>query len=350
MASSFIQDITINVSTAVVTLTGETFIPLILGGGAGDIAVETVTATSEMADLGYLTTDDEYLMLSAMLAQDVSPSTVKVARCTPATSTGYVAALDSLEELGEAFYSVCIDEYQDATIQAAVATWCAANDKLFIALNDDVTCADVTTIGSQDRTAVIVHDSITGRPDAAIVGLCMPVTPWATNWHWKELNGVTANAYNRTQLGVIRTAKGIGLQGNNGSGIYTNYGRTTSGKSIMLQIGQDWITDQLNIEIYSLLLRNKNVPIDDTGIAQVESVVRSVLKRAGDQGIIGKAVTQNDRDIYSDDKVYLYKVTVPLRADLSTNDRSTGNLSGVKFIAYSAGSIDSVVITGTITI
>ncbi|GEM_PF-1332437 len=347
---SFIQDITINVSTAIVTLTGETFIPLILGGGAGAISVETVTATSEMADLGYLTTDDEYLMLSAMLAQDVSPSTVKVARCTPATSTGYVAALNSLEELGEEFYVVCIDEYEDATIQSAVATWCAANDKLFIALNNDVTCADVTAIGSQDRTAVIVHDSATGRPDAALVGLCMPIKPWATNWKWKKLNGVAESAYTRTQLGTIRTAKAIGLQGNNGSGIYSNYGRTTSGKSIMLQIGQDWITNQLNIELYSLLLRNSNIPIDDSGIAQVEAVIRSVLKRAGDEGIIGKAITQNDRDLYSDDKQYLYKVTVPLRSELSTNDRANGNLSGVKFIAYSAGSVDSIVVTGTVTI
>lgn len=347
---AFYQDININITTDIITLTGETFYPLILGAGDAGIDVETVTTLAEAVTAGYLTTDTEYKMLTAMLSQDVSPTNVKICRATPNTSTGYVDTLDGLVEAGEEFYSVCIQEYQDAKIQAAVAAWCEANDKIFIALNDDVTCADVTTITSLDRTAVIVHDSATGRADAALVGICMPVKPWATNWHWKELNGVSASAYTRTQLGTIRTKKAIGLQGNNGSGIYTNYGRSTSGKSLMITVGEDWIKNQLNIELYSLLLRNRNIPIDDTGIAQVEAVIRSVLRRAGDEGIIAQAVTQNDRDLYSDDKKYMFKVTVPLRSELSANERATGALNYVKFATYSSGSVDSVTITGSVTI
>ena len=73
------------------------------------------------------------------------------------------------------------------------------------------------------------------------------------------------------------------------------------------------------------------------------------MKSAGDNGIIAQAISEDDLE-FSDDKTYMYQVTVPLRSATSSVDRANRELKDVKFTYYLAGAIHKVTVTGKITV
>jgi len=341
---AFINDITINISRGTIGLTQTSFTPLIMANGSGALAasgVQTVTELTDLTDLGYNTTDPEYLMTSAMFAQSPRPSTVKVIRVTGT----YTTELTTLRTTDDAWYSINIDSRLKADLNA-VGTWANSNKKLFIGCSSDITSLDSRNV---DREAYIIHNnSATDYPDCAWVGRVIPEDPGSTTWKWKVLSGQNASTFTSTQLNTIRTNNGQAIQTQAGA-TFVNEGKTTSGEFIDIIQGQDWVEDQLKIGLLSLLVNNNKVALDNTGIALVEGVVRDVLKRAGDQGIIANATDEADFAL-SDDKVYIYQVTVPARSAISVTDRANRTLPDVKFTYTTAGAIHKVEVTGKITV
>jgi non-ribosomal peptide synthetase component E (peptide arylation enzyme) len=113
--------------------------------------------------------------------------------------------------------------------------------------------------------------------------------------------------------------------------------------------GQDWVKARIEEGLYRLFMSNDKVSMDNVGIAQVEGVLRSVLKRAGNMGIIAAATTESELET-SDDKEFLYKVTVPRREDILPGDRAARILPDVEFIYYLAGAIHEAEVRGKITV
>ena len=341
---AFINDITINISSGSIGLTQQSFTPLIMANGSGALVasgVQTITELTDMTDIGYLTTDTEYDMVSAMFAQSPRPASVKVIRVTGA----YATELASLITTDNDWYSVCIDSRTKADLQA-VGTWANSNKKFFFGCSSDITALTDRNI---DREAYLIHDnSATDYPECAWVGQNIPKQPGSITWKWKVLSGQNAPTFTSTQLNTIRTNNGQALQTQAGA-TFVNEGKTTSGEYIDIIHGQDWVEDQLKTGLLSLFVNNDKIAFDDTGIALVEGVVRDVLKQAGDNNIIAKAVSEADM-LLSDDKVYIYQVTVPQRADVSTANRSARTLPDVKFTYTTAGAIHKVTVTGKITV
>lgn len=340
---AFINDITITITRGTLGLEQRSFDPLIIGSGA--IAATGITDATDLTDVttaGYLTTDPEYLMASAMFAQSPRPEIVRIYR--KATDTAYADALTTLRTTDDAWYTVNIDSH-DLSDLNAVGTWANSNKKFFIGCVDDV---DAGVDRNADREAYLVHDQPTDYPDCAWVGQNISKQPGSFTWKWKRLNGQEAAAYTSTQLNTIRTNHTQALQ-EQADAIFVNEGICTSGEYIDVIMGQDWVEDQLNIALLDLFIKNEKISLDDTGIAQVEGKVREVLKRAGDYGIIARA--ESDADLLlSDDKKFMYQVTVPLRADISSVDRANRTLPDVKFVYYLAGAIHKTTVTGLITV
>ena len=341
---SFINDIIINISRGTIGLTQQAFTPLIMGKGTGALVasgVQTVTELTDLTDLGYLTTDPEYLMTSAMFAQSPRPESVKVIR----VSGTYATELATLITTDTSWYSICIDSRAKADLQA-VGTWANSNKKFFFGCSSDLTAL---TSRNVDREAYLIHDNVPADyPECAWAGQNMPKQPGSITWKWKVLSGQNASNFTSTQLNTIRTENGQALQSQAGS-IYVNEGKTTSGEYIDIIHGQDWVEDQLNVGLLSLFLNNDKIAMDDPGIALVEGVVRDVLKRAGDNSIIARAESEADF-LLSDDKIYIYQVTVPQRSEISTANRAARTLSDVKFTYTTAGAIHKVQVTGKITV
>jgi hypothetical protein len=339
---AFINDITISITRGTLGLEQRSFDPLIIGSGVAATGITDATDLTDLTTAGYLATDAEYLMASAMFAQSPRPEIVRVYR--KAVATAYADALTTLRLTDDDWYTVNIESRALADLQA-VGTWANSNKKFFIGCTSDETALIGRNV---DREAYIIHDQPTDYPDCAWVGQNIPKQPGSFTWKWKKLSGQEAAAYTTTKLNTIRTNHGQALQEQAGA-IFVNEGQCTSGEYIDVIMGQDWIEDELNTAILDLFVKNEKISLDDTGIAQVEGRVRDVLKRAGDYGIIARA--ESDADLLlSDDKKYLYRVTVPLRADISTTDRSNRTLPDVKFVYYLAGAIHKAEISGVITV
>jgi len=96
-------------------------------------------------------------------------------------------------------------------------------------------------------------------------------------------------------------------------------------------------------------VKAKKIPFDDSGFAQIEAVMRSRFDQCGKQGIIAKAVSEEDME-KSDAGTFMYKVKLPKRSEIMENDRAARKLPGVEFTFTIAGAIHRVNINGTITV
>ena len=340
---AFVQDIIINISRGTKGLQRLNFRPLVIGSHATTaIPLAIVTSLTDMISEGYTSSDDEYKMVAAMLAQSPSPQDIAVRRKVDATD--YDDELDTILTTFTSFWGVLIDSRTIADLND-VGTWANSNKRFFFGCVDDVTAGSGRDV---DREAYLVHDTPGDFPEAAWVGQNIPKQPGSFTWKWKQLNGQIAAGYTSTQLATIRTNNTQALQEQAGA-IYTNEGIATSGEYVDVIEGQDWVENQLETELLALMLANDKVSLDDPGIAQIEGVLRAVLKRAGDAGIIAIATSKADKE-KSDDKIFMYQVTVPARADLSAGDLANRELTGVEIIYYLAGAIHKTTITGLITV
>ena len=339
---AYLSDITISISDGTLGLSNRSFDPLIVGSGAVASGVTTVYELTDLTDAGYTSSDAEYDMVSAMLAQTPRPQLIKV--CRKATATDYDDYLDTIRVTDDAWYAVCIASRLDADLNS-VGTWADSNGKFFFGCASGVAALSGRSV---DRESYMIHTAPTDYPECAWVGRCLPSDPGSIDWKWKVLSGQTASTFTSSELTAIRAAHGNAIQSQAGVS-FTNDSFTTSGKFIDVIMGRDWIEDQLKTDLLSMLINNNSIPYDDSGIAMVEAVVRGVLKRAGDNGLIAKASSAADM-LQSDDKVYMFRVTVPLRSDTSSVDRANRTLTDVKFVYTVAGSIHEVEVTGTITV
>jgi len=339
---AFIQDIIVNISKGTAGLKQKNFRPLIVGTGVAEIDVGIYTELADLVTAGYLTTDDEYKMAAAMWSQ--SPSPVDIAVYRKLAATAWDAALTTLLTTFTDFWAVLITSKTIADLNT-VGTWAGSNKRYFFGEVDDVTAGAAR---NQEREAYLIHDTAAEFAAAAWVGQNIPRQPGSFTWKWKRLNGVSAAGYDSTEMATIRTNNTQALQEQAGA-IYTNEGISTAGEYIDVVHGQDWVEDQLVKEILLLMLKNLKISLDDTGIPQVEAVVRKVLTSAGQNQIIARAITEEDMD-NSDDKFYQYKVVVPRRADLSANDLANRDLNAIAFSYWLAGAIHKVRVNGLITV
>lgn len=289
----------------------------------------------------YSVDDPEYKMAAAAFAQSPAPSLIAIySRDTgasiPATLNTIVASVSN------SWYGLLINNRTKAEIQAA-GTWASANKKLFLGCTDDVTTLDDR---NNDYEAIIIHDRPLDYPDAAAFGQNLAKAPGSITWKWKTLAGQLPCGFDTTTLNTIRTKHGIALTEYAGITIL-NEGTVTSGEFIDVIMGMDWVASEIEARLFKLFIDNDKVSLDNDGIAQVKSVVLSVMIDAGRALIIAAAVSDDELKRSPDGK-YLYTVTVPQRDDISANDRAQRLLPNVDFTMELAGAIHKVNVSGRV--
>jgi hypothetical protein len=237
-----------------------------------------------------------------------------------------------------------VDETNPVNINDAIAVLNDIKAKLNLHMQDGVshTDGDSPLESVDDAAAANIY------PDCAWLGRCLPYIPGQITWKWKELAGQVESDFTITELTTIRNNNTQALSSVGGR-VFTNEGKMTSGEFIDVIRSQDWVETRMIEDTYKLKLDNLKIPYDDDGIDQIEGVVRSVLKEAAVNGMIAKAVSDEDFK-YSDDKIYMFQVTSPTRAETSQSDRAARKLTGVEFAFYLAGAIHEGVVTGLITV
>ena len=167
----FIQDIIVNITRGTKGLVELSFRPLIVGTDTVGIGVVVASELADLITAGYVDTDDEYKMASAMFAQ--SPRPVDVAVLRKADAVGWDTALTTLLGTFQEFYSVCINSRTIADLNT-VGTWASGNARMFFGQVNDVTAGSGRNL---DREAYLIHDDDTEFAECAWVGQNIPAVP-----------------------------------------------------------------------------------------------------------------------------------------------------------------------------
>jgi len=241
--------------------------------------------------------------------------------------------------------------------QMLIAAWSETNKKWFAVRSKDanianqLVTADTTSIAAQARTNSYTRTSVWFHTnadenfiDAAVMGTILPRTPGSYTVKFKTLTGVAIDSLTPTQIANIEAKNA------NDYIAIVNLGMTEQGTMALPEwidtiIGIDWITMNIQTNVFSSLKNAPKVPYDDTGIITVCNGIAAALDAAVSSGLL----TKIQRDI-NGNVVGGYVITPPKAIDISANTKNSRNLPGIPFTAYLAGAIHSVVINGIVTV
>lgn len=344
---AYINDLNIQITLATKPLTLQGFSRILILGNRtspnnliGHYGVYSDLAS--MVAAGFSNSDPEYKMAALIFAQSPCPSDIAVHIHSAAVDID--DALDTLILTHNDWYGLLITS-RDVDDLHTAGTWALGNEKLFIGCTDSI---DALTGRNNIREAYLIHDKATDYPEAAWAGMCFPQPIGSITWKWKSPTGVVASNFTLTQLNAIRSNKGQTFSERNGV-VYSDEGITTGGEYIDVIMSRDYIKARLGESLFALQTRIGKIPFDDTGGAMIESAIREVLRQAGKQGIIAKAVSEADKKL-SDEGEYMFTVYVPPRSEVPENDRAQRKWSGITFSFTLAGAVHITQVSGTITI
>ena len=325
-------------------------VPLILSTFATSKTTTTFTrarsykSIQELVDDGWASTDAVYKVANAIFSQNPCVSRVVVGRADN-QDDDVAASLSAIAAEDNGWYGVVVDQAMASDFDD-VAAWVESAKKFAIFWTTDADTPDSTKstdlasvlkAASYDRSAVIYHvQPSTGAdyPDAAWMGEGFPYDPGTSTWAYKTLRGVTADKINGNQETALQT-KNCNYYSEVGGVNITQEGKVASGEWIDIIIGTDWIEARLREAVYGALVNNRKIPYDDSGIAIIEGLVKSVLSQAAAAGIL-----QGDS----------IEVTVPKYKDIPQADKLARKLPDVKFTALYQGAIQRTTINGTISV
>jgi hypothetical protein len=121
-------------------------------------------------------------------------------------------------------------------------------------------------------------------------------------------------------------------------------GQVRAGEWIDIIRGRDWLQNDMQLRIYTLLLTNPKIPYTNSGIALVEAQMIASLKAAQQRGIV--AETEYDAD---GNQIPGYTVSTPNSASITADQKASRILTDCKFSARLAGAIHVVRVNGTLT-
>ncbi len=258
-----------------------------------------------------------------------------------ATDLGAIALEDN------AWYAI-LNPFNSKAMATEIAAYAESNQKLFLCQSQDTqtvtlalgsdsstTLAGVLNAATRLRTAIIYHPDNWAFADAALAGAVLPMDPGSETWAYKSLSGPAKVALTSTQrtnavakhVNIYTTIAGIGA---------TEKGVVSGNEYIDVIRFRDWLTATLSEDIFAALASMKKIPFTDGGISVIEGLVRARLKIAVDVG----GLSPNPAPT----------VTVPKAADISSADKASRTLNGVKFDAVLAGAIQAINLSGTITV
>lgn len=258
-----------------------------------------------------------------------------------ATDLGAIALADS------DWYGLALTHASKAEVLAAAA-WVEANQKLFIQGTQD-SDTRTTAPGGADmmatakassyaRTSLWYHPDNAAFIGAALQGARLPTDPGSENWEFVTLAGVSTVTLTATEQ--------QNLAGKNGNFYYdvvsgksvTSSGLVSDAEFIDVIRFRDWLAVNMGLDIVDLQTRmaaqGRKVPMDDNGIAAVQSVILARLRA----GVLAGGLSASPAPT----------CTVPRAADMLPADRAARKLTGVQFTGQLSGAVNLTVITGVL--
>ncbi|ETT58182.1 DUF3383 family protein [Paenibacillus sp. FSL H8-0457] len=307
--------------------------PLILGTSATGSAYKTY-ADLEGVKVDFNESTEEYKAAKALLSQgDDSPAEIAImCRKTDQPLSEVLPGAFDQDWYFLIATTTDIDDVGD--IAEAVEQ---NNSRQYFIRSSDLTDVGVLAGTDYSRSTVIYHKDITNYPEAAWVGRAGSADVGSLTWKFKGLTGIAPMQVSDTELLAIHAA-GANTYVTKAGKNQTSEGKTLSGEYIDIIHAKDYVKFSIEHGVQTLLNNAPKISFDDTGIAQIEGVVRTVLQRAFNQGIIAA-----DKDGQA-----LYGTNFKGRAEVDPADRAARKYTGGEFWFELAGAIHETTIRGQI--
>lgn len=245
---------------------------------------------------------------------------------------------------------ICSDRTDDTVL--AMAAWAEGQTKLYgvgLSANAVKTAASDKDIASQlmqknyMRTQWWYHADPNEFLEAAIMARCFSVNPGGETWANKRLNGVTTDDLTQTDIKAITAKNGNCFVAVRNISVTQN-GKVAGGEWIDVIRFRDWLKEEMQTDLFTMLINRDKLPFTDQGIALVENTMNKVLALGQKRG--GIAPTEYDDD---GNENLGYTISVPLASSISANNKAQRVLQDCKFTARLAGAIHVIEIYGNLT-
>ncbi len=237
---------------------------------------------------------------------------------------------------------------QSKPVILAAAAWVEAQRKMYVPQSADWDVVDAGQTSdiatalvalAYTRTAGIWHRPILGaeNADAAWLGLQLALDPGSYTAAFKTLAGVSVDDLRTGEMTALKNKKWTRYKRQRGANI-TFEGRTPSGRFIDVVRFVDWLTVEIETDLFFLLINNPKVPFTAAGISQAKGCVLGTLQR-------GKKRPNDGLD-----PDFTSIVTAPTVAETNATDRANRLLKTIQFTDRLSGALHGITIRGTISV
>ena len=258
---------------------------------------------------------------------------------------GYSADLTAIANENNDWYFI-LNPYDSEPIINGIAAYAEANSKIYFASTNDSRSGNDALGGADplddlktsayDRSTGIYHPSPAGFAGASWCGGGAAKDPGSLNWNFMQLSALAATDVTSTHKTNIEAKYGNFYTTIAGLNVTQGGGKVGSGEYIDVIRGDDWVVARIQEGIYAKLVALDKIPYTDAGIAIVQNEVESVMKQAVRMGIYAASPAP--------------VVTVPRVIDVVTADKASRTLRDVNFTATRAGAVNSVIVTGVVSV
>lgn len=324
--------------------------------GAG-VRVKSYTDITEVA-LDFATSDAAYIAAEQFFSPNPRPAVVKIAyRDTTATAVETPAeALAVATAEDPDFYFVTAQSHTAADV-VAYATAVEATKRMYFTSSQEVTTLSAYDEGvSTDALAELKegnferskgffhHLADTAFPECYHVAYNAPFLAGSVSWTNLRValpvsqDPATSKPLSTTQKGYLEDRNAAYTERLGANTVILRNGRTAGGVYIDLIRGRDSLEEDINVALQDLLVRQKGgkLPYTQVGVTAIYNTVENVLSR----------YAQNPRNFINEGFImnFLPVNRVPT-ADLEARVYQSGTFS-----ASVQGAIDSVIITGSLSV
>ena len=248
------------------------------------------------------------------------------------------------------WYVVC-EAGIDESLYGTAADWTEAQTKQFAyTFLQETDPVDAIYFRSQGWCGLITdHDLPEDVPSAnaylhvAAVARCLSFPTGSETWAFKRLAAVLPAEISSTLRKNLMDGHSNFFSQYAGRNITMN-GQVRGGEWIDVIRGRDWLQNDMQLRIFSLMLMRPKIPYTNSGIALVETQMIASLKAATDRGIVAPDEWDEDGNLIPG-----FVVRVPNSQSMTATQRAARILEGCKFTARIAGAIHVVRVDGVLT-